>query len=54
MQGILVQVARIRGLHDPAEVHDGDPRAEVFDHGEVVGDEQVREAELLLQVLAGG
>ncbi len=40
-----------RGLHDPAEVHDRDPVGDVPDHRQVVRDEQVGQAELLLQVL---
>ena len=39
-----------RQLDDLAEVHHGDAVAEELDRGEVVGDEQAREAELLLQV----
>ena len=37
-------------LDNRAEVHDGDPVAHRLDHAEVVGDEQVRHAELALQV----
>jgi len=32
-----------------AQVHDGDPVADVFDHGKVVGDEKVGEMEFLLE-----
>jgi hypothetical protein len=35
-------------LDDPAEVHDGDLVADVLDHGEIVRDEDVGQAELLL------
>lgn len=53
-----VRVARMaeelggRGVfHDPAEVHDGDPFAEVLDNGEIVGNQQVGKAQLALQLL---
>src|SRR5262245_2001589 len=38
-------------LDDAAEVHHGDLARDVPHHGEVMGDEQVREAKLALQVL---
>ena len=47
----LVELRVLRELDDAAEVHDGDPVADVAHHGEVVGDEQVGEAELPLQLL---
>ena len=43
-----------RGLDDPAEVHHRDAVGEVADDREVVGDEQVREAEPRLQVARAG
>src|SRR4051812_3017857 len=49
--GVLVDLLRIALLDDLAEVHHGDPVTHRPDDGEVVGDEQVREPELLLQVL---
>ena len=39
-----------RDLDDPAQVHDRDPVADVLDHRQVVGDEQVGQPELLLQL----
>ena len=42
-------VAR-RELHDPSQVHHGDPVAEVFRRGQVVRDEKVREAHVLLEL----
>src|SRR5437763_17186384 len=50
---LRIPVQRLAGgrLDDLSEVHDGDPIAQVFHDGEVVGDEQIREIELLLQVL---
>ena len=37
-------------LHDPAEVHDRDPVAEILGAGQVVGDVDVAEVELVLEV----
>jgi hypothetical protein len=48
---VRVEVLRGRDLDDLAEVHHGDARADVLDDRQVVGDEQVREVELLLEVL---
>jgi hypothetical protein len=39
-----------RQLDDLAEVHDRDPVGDVADDGEVVGDEEVRQVELVLQL----
>ena len=57
-QGLRVLVFRSRihvvgktDLDDLAEVHDGDAVAHPLDHRKVVGDEQVREEELLLKIL---
>ena len=44
------ELRRRRELDDLPEVHDRDPVGDVADHGEVVGDEQVRQAELLLEL----
>ncbi len=41
----------VRVLHDPPEVHHRHAGGDVLDHREVVGDEDVGEAEPLLQVL---
>ena len=38
-------------LREPAQVHDADPVGDVVDDGEVVGDEEVGQPELPLQVL---
>src|SRR4051794_6573603 len=51
MQGILVKLIRRRDLDDPAEIHDGDPVRDVADDGEVVRDEEVRQLELVLELL---
>ena len=45
-----MQLVRVRHLHDVAQVHDRDTAGDVFDDGEVVRDEQVRKAQLALQV----
>ena len=44
------QLVRGRDLDDPAEVHHRDAIRDVADDGEIVGDEDVGEVELLLQV----
>lgn len=55
---LRVRVPRVRHdllggplLHDPAQVHDADPVGHVLHDGQVVADEQVGQAQLLLQVL---
>jgi hypothetical protein len=53
--GVGVQRPREQGiarrqLDDPAQVHHGDPVADVADDREVVGDEQIRDPEAALQV----
>jgi hypothetical protein len=39
------------GFDDVTEIHDGDAVAEMFDHGQVMGDEEVGQAALFLEVL---
>ena len=51
MQGVLVEAVGRRHLDDLPEVHDDDPIRDVPDDREIVGDEQVRETELGLQLL---
>src|SRR5260370_26613970 len=51
MERVVVDLSAARDLDDLAEVHDRHAVADVAYHGEVVGDEQVRELELVLQVL---
>src|SRR5690606_33409768 len=43
-----IERGRRRLFHDSPEVHHRDPMAEVFDDGEIVGDEEIREPHLLL------
>ena len=57
-QRLRVRVARrgeqgrlVGNLDDAPEVHHRHPRGDVLDHRQVVRDEQVRQAELALQVL---
>ena len=57
-QRLRIQVQRpsehgcaVAHLHDPAAAHDGHAVAQVADHAQVVGDEQVRQLEVALQVL---
>ena len=47
----LVDGLRIRSLDHVSQIHDRHPVGNVFHHGEIVSDEQVREFELLLQVV---
>ena len=49
--GVAVKRVAVGEFDDAAQVHDGDAVAEVFDDGEVVGDEKVGEAEFVLEVL---
>ncbi len=49
--GRVVDVVASADLDDLAEVHHGDPVGDVADHRQVVGDEQVRQPELVLQLL---
>jgi hypothetical protein len=51
MQRALEHVVGRSNFHDPPEVHDGDPVTGVADHGEVMRDEQVRQAKVGLQGL---
>jgi hypothetical protein len=39
------------GFDDIAEVHHGDAVTEVLDHGEVMGDEEIRESSLVLEIV---
>jgi hypothetical protein len=48
--GVVVDLISGAGLHDFAQVHDGDAVADVLDDGEVVGDEEVGEREFLLEL----
>ncbi len=51
MQRILEQGLLVGQLHDLAQVHDRDPMRDMLDHTQVVGDKEVRQAQLFLQVL---
>jgi hypothetical protein len=50
MRRLAVEGLGIRRLHDAAEIHYRDAIGDVFHDGEVVGDEQVSQAALTLQV----
>ena len=47
----LVDLVLVAHLHDPPQVHHGHPVGDVAHHRQVVGDEDVRQPEVLLQVL---
>ena len=51
VQRRVVELARLRLLDQPAEVHHTDPVADVADDGEVVGHDQEGQPELVLQLL---
>src|SRR5712692_2961952 len=51
MLRVVVELLGRRDLHDLAQVHDRHARRDVLHHGQVVGDEQVRQVELLLALL---
>src|SRR6516225_4370650 len=51
MEWRAIEVARPRHLHDLAEIHHGHAGTDVLDYGKVVGNENVSQTELLLQVL---
>ncbi len=48
--GGAVERIRIRVFHDAAQVHDGDIIGDVFDHRQVVGDEEICQLHFILQV----
>ena len=50
MDGILEDVVGGAAFHDVAHMHDADVVRDVFDHRQVVGDEEVGNAHLVLQV----
>lgn len=50
MQRRGIEVGGRGNFNDISKIHDGDSGGEVFDHAQVVGDEEVGEAELFLEV----
>lgn len=51
MRGVLKEDVGGRFLDHLSEVHDGDVVGEIFDDGEVMGDEEIGESEFLLEAL---
>ena len=51
MQRVVVERLPVGQLHDLAEVHHGHAVRDVTDHREVVGDEQIGQPELGLEIL---
>src|SRR5699024_1512274 len=49
--GMVEKVVLAGDFHNVPQVHDGDAVAEVLDHAEVVGDEDIGQAVFRLQVL---
>src|SRR5215471_8662269 len=54
MQGARAQLGAVGGLNDLTKVHHRDAVADVGDGGQIVADEQIAHAQLLLQVLELG
>ena len=50
MLGIFIHLRRIGGLHQLAQIHDAHPVGDVLDHGQVVGDEEIGQAQLILEL----
>ena len=50
MQGLIVDHRSVRQLHHLAQIHDGDAVADVANHQDVVGDEEIGQAHLLLEL----
>src|SRR5699024_1876325 len=50
MTGVLVDLGVGTLLHGPPEIHPRDPGGDVPDHGQIMGDEDVGETELALQL----
>src|SRR5699024_9647699 len=51
VQRIVVQLIAIGQLDDLAEIHHGDPYGDVSNDRKVVGDEEIGQPELVLQIL---
>src|SRR5512133_165652 len=51
VERVLVELLRRRDLDDRAQIHDGDPVRDVAHDRQVVGDEEVRQRELRLELL---
>ena len=50
VQGVVIQFVPVGEFNDYSRVHDSDPVANVAHHAEVMGNEKVGEAQLLLKV----
>src|SRR5436190_11304446 len=45
-----IKLAGRRGLDDAPEIHDGNASADMLDHRQIMGNEEIRQPEFLLQV----
>ena len=54
VSGICEQTIGLRNLDQTPQIHDADAVTDVADDGEVVGNEENRDAELLLEIVDGG
>ena len=50
MLGILIEFPICGQLHDASQIHDGHPVADMLHHAQVVGDEEVGEVHLFLEL----
>ena len=50
MLGVVEQFVRGCHFHNPSEIHDRHPVADMFDHRQIVGDKQIGEIIFLLQI----
>jgi hypothetical protein len=51
MPGVLQYIVHASALHDPAQIHYSDLIRDIFDDGYVMRDEEIRQAEPILQIL---
>src|SRR6266446_2511339 len=51
MAWISIDFVTVRNFDDLAEIHNRDTLADVFDHSQVVRDEEIGQVQLLLQIL---
>ena len=49
----IIQRIFIGGLHERSQIHDADSVADMLNHAEIMGDEQISQAVFLLKILRG-
>ena len=50
MDGTVVQLVRVRNLHNLAQIHNGNPVGNVMHNQKVMGNEQISHAQFLLDI----